>query len=397
MSGVSGLKSTNNEAVVIPGAIVEEFYSATTQAEVAQIVSEAAREEAGLLITGGRTRLHWANEARELSRGLCLANLSGIDQFEPDEGVVHAAAGTPIRELQETLNAEGWELALDSPGAGSTLGGTIASAALGPRAQTFGRVADVILGLDVVGGDGVQSKCGGRVVKNVTGYDLAKLYCGSFGSLAVICGAWLRLRPLPVFREAFVARLTSTRETFESFRSLGLHGTIRALIWSEVPGEGFAEVAIELGGSRKAVDHDRESIARSIEIESAPLTHIDSLRDARATACMDSVVLRTRVLGSEIEGMMRMILESGLRVSADPGIGTIHARGSIDQRESLLAIRHKAHAGGGLTIFENFPDKWRRDIDVFDEPAGGASLTAVLKSRFDPSGILNPGRFAGRI
>lgn len=202
MSGVSGLKSTNNEAVVIPGAIVEEFYSATTQAEVAQIVSEAAREEAGLLITGGRTRLHWANEARELSRGLCLANLSGIDQFEPDEGVVHAAAGTPIRELQETLNAEGWELALDSPGAGSTLGGTIASAALGPRAQTFGRVADVILGLDVVGGDGVQSKCGGRVVKNVTGYDLAKLYCGSFGSLAVICGAWLRLRPLPVFREA---------------------------------------------------------------------------------------------------------------------------------------------------------------------------------------------------
>ncbi|MFP6654192.1 MAG: FAD-binding oxidoreductase [Myxococcota bacterium] len=388
---------TTDEGVVIPGGRVEHFYAPTSRAGVAQIVSEAARERVGLLIAGGRTRLHWANPAPGISRGLSLANLSGIDQFEPEEGVVHAASGTPIRELQERVNAEGWELALDPPGVGSTLGGTIASAAVGPRSQTFGRVADVILGLDVVGGDGVESKCGGRVVKNVTGYDLAKLYCGSFGSLAVICGAWLRLRPLPAVHEAFVARMTSTREAFESFRSLGHNGAIRALIWSEVPEKGCAELAIEFGGSREAVEHARESVARVIEIDAAPLTHIDSLRDARAAVCTDSIVLRARVLGSETERMMRMILELGLRVSVDPGVGSIHARGSLDRQETLLAIRHQAHAAGGLAIFENFPEKWRSDLDAFDDLAGGASLTAILKSRFDPSGILNPGRFAGRI
>ena len=397
MSEEGTLQFSADDRVVIPGGVVEGFYSPSSAEEVARVVSEAIDKKTSLLIAGGRTRLHWANPVQELSAGLSLRELSGVDEFEPEEGVLHAAAGTPIREIQEVARTEGWELALDPPGATSTLGGTIATAATGPRAQTFGRVADAILGMEVVGGDGVQSKCGGRVVKNVTGYDMAKLYCGSFGSIAVICGAWLRLRPLPAVREAFIARVGLTPADFEKCRSIRQHTSLRALVWSEGPGEGSPQVVIELGGSPEGVDHDREAIARSLELESLPLEEVDALRDARAEIGSGQVVLRVRVLGSETEKMTRMILDAGLEVSVDLGIGTIHARGSLEEREALLGIRRRAGSKGGSTIFENIPDDWRGDIDVFDDQGDAASMAAILKSRFDPSGVLNPGRFAGRI
>lgn len=397
MSGEGGLRVSDDDRVVIPGGAVERFYSPSSAEEVAEVVSEALASRASLLIAGGRTRLHWANPARDVKSGLSLRDLSGVDEFEPEEGVLHALAGTPIREIQAVARAEGWELALDPPGATSTLGGTISTAAVGPRAHTFGRVADAVLGLEVVGGDAIQSKCGGRVVKNVTGYDMAKLYCGSFGSLAVICGAWLRLRPQPAVREAFIARAGLTPTDFERCRSIGQCTTIRALIWSEAPGDESPRVFIELGGSQEGVDHDREVIASTIEIDSLPCEEIDFLRDARAELGSDPIVLRAHVLGSESERMTRMILDAGLEVSVDLGVGTIHARGSLGLREALLSIRSQASFGGGTTTFENLPDDWRADIDVFDDLGDGAPMAAVLKSRFDPSGVLNPGRFAGRL
>jgi glycolate oxidase FAD binding subunit len=397
MTGEDGSQVPRNDRVVIPGGVVEGFQTPSSAGEVAQIVAEAVDEKKSLLIAGGRTRLHWANPARQISAGLSLGGLSGVDEFEPEEGVLHAAAGTRIREIQEVARTEGWELALDPPGATSTLGGTIAAAVVGPRAQAFGRVADVVLGLEVVGGDGIRSKCGGRVVKNVTGYDLAKLYCGSFGALAVICSAWLRLRPLPAVREAFVARAGIRPGGLESLRSMGRRTTIRALVWSQAPGDESSRVVIELGGSREGVDHDRESIARSIEIESLPLDEVDAVRDARAELGSDAIVLCANVLGSECESMTRMMLDAGLEVSVDIGIGKVHARGSLVDSEALLSIRRQVASRGGSTFFEKFPDRWRADIDVFDDQGDGASMAAILKSRFDPSGIFNPGRFAGRV
>ena len=89
------------------------------------------------------------------------------------------------------------------------------------RVKTYEKMAeiDAILGLDVVGGDGVPTKCGGRVVKNVTGYDLAKLYCGSFGTLAILTGAWLRLRPAPAVRRTFEAPMPVEGAAFEAVRA----------------------------------------------------------------------------------------------------------------------------------------------------------------------------------
>ncbi len=404
MNEAGEMKSSKGERVAIPGAVIDRFHEPSSVNEVVRVVEEAARDKTGLLIAGGRTRLNWANPARKISTGLSLVGLSGVDEFVPEEGVLHALAGTPIRELQAVANAEGWELALDPPGAKSTVGGTIASAAVGPRSQSFGRVADVILGLEVVLAEGLLTRCGSRVVKNVTGYDMAKLYCGSFGSLGVICGAWLRLRPMPAVREAYVARVEVSVSSFESFRSLRGCTSLRALVWSEAPdpsdvsGSRVAQVAMELGGSSEAVADDRESIVQSIgrDIEKVSVEHVDALRDARAEVASDSLVLRVRVLGSAAEEMKSLLVAKGLDVTVDPGLGTIHARGSLEQPADLLSIRERAGRAGGLAFFEKLPDPWLEDIDVFDEQGDGASLFATLKERFDPLGILNPGRFADR-
>ena len=397
MSGEGASQDSGLDPVAIPGGTVERFHRPSSAEEVAQVVSESRDATGPLLLVGGRTRLDWANPVRGDSTGLSLSGLSGVDEFEPEEGVMHAAAGTPIRELQALARTEGWELALDPPGETSTLGGTVATAAVGPRAQAFGRVADVVLGLDVVGGDGIRSKCGGRVVKNVTGYDLAKLYCGSFGSLAVICGAWLRLRPLPAVRDAFVARTGITARDFKDCRSIARCTTLRALVWSQGPEDDSARVVIELGGSRQGVDNDREVIARLLEIERHTVDEVDAVRDARLGAGSEAIALHANVLASDCREITRMMLDAGLEVSVDPGIGKIHARGPLEDCESLLAIRQRVASRGGSTVFEKIPDDWRGDIDVFDDQGDGASIAALLKSRFDPSGILNPGRFAGRI
>jgi glycolate oxidase FAD binding subunit len=385
----------HREEIHVPGATLETSFEPVSPAEVSEVVRAAAAEKAGLLISGGRTRLGCANQAHGIRAGLSLTQLAGIDEFEPDEGVLHAGAGTPIAQIREAARAEGWELPLDSSGARSTVGGTIASATTGPRALAFGSVSDAILGLDVVGGDGLVSKCGGRVVKNVTGYDLAKLYCGSHGSLAVLTGAWLRLRPAAGVCETYRCEVASSVEAFERIRKLARLTSVRALVWCEAPNEERSEVVVELGGSEEGVAHDRARFSEAVILEAVEDDRIDVLRDARAEIAEgeDMVVLRARVLLSRCERMRRELLAAGLSVSIDPGLGVLLGRGSLADSEKLLSIRECAEAAGGFATFEQVPDAWRSQLDVFGSQGGTESLASTLKEKLDPAGILNPGRF----
>jgi len=391
----------SDTAIEIPGASVRRSYTPTTIRELEEVVAEASGESRGLLIVGGRTRLQIANPARGIEAGLSTRALEGVDEFEPEEGVLHARAGTPIGEIRRIASAEGWELPLDTPGARSTLGGTIATAVTGPRALAFGRVQDAVLGLDVVGGEGVASKCGGRVVKNVTGYDMAKLYCGSFGSLAVITGAWLRLRPAPAVRVALVVRVDPT--SFEDCRRLCGLGSVRALVWNQASDSERVEVVIELAGSEEGVAHDRGEIANTLNLSGGGRDaevadeRVDTLRDARAEIGNDPIVLRARVLGTQCEELTQEMLRAGLSVSVDPGLGVIFARGELSTPDELVRIRAASGAAGGFTTFEQLPSAWRERLDVFGEPGGTATLMSSLKKRFDPMGIFNPGRFMARI
>jgi len=386
-------------AIEVPGARVSDWREPDSVEALAEVVEQAFRSRRSLLVAGGGTRLHWANRARPLRFGLSIRGLQGIDTFEPEEGVLHAAAGTTVRELQAAALAEGWELPLDAPGAASTLGGVLSTGVEGPRAQAFGRVRDAILGLEVVGADGILSRCGGRVVKNVTGYDLAKLYCGAFGSLGVIVGAWLRLRPRPAVQRAFRARVAagSAMEALERAGELARAGSVRALVWSwpavGSAGHEEASIQLELGGHETQVAQDHDRIAAELELVETSCESIDALRDARAESWEDPVVLRARVPTTRCAELVGALRALGLALEVEPGSGVVHARGSFESAAALRSLRGQAEALGGLASFERLPEPWRAELDVFGEAGRAGSLMAGIKRRFDPEGILNPGRF----
>jgi glycolate oxidase FAD binding subunit len=378
----------------LPGSGVDDCLEPSTIEELSSVLEKASREGIGLLVVGGGTRLGWANSTEEIRLGLSTLGIAGVDVFEPDEGVIHARAGTPVAEVRAIAEESGWELPLDPPGASSTIGGAIASAATGPRALTLGRVADAILGLEVVGADGVATKCGGRVVKNVTGYDMAKLYCGSFGTLGVLTGAWLRLRPKPKRRLALTAPLPREPVGLDVCRRLAGLTSVRALVWVEGGGpEADEGVYFELGGSDAEVEHDLAAIGSCLSTVEIGTERIDALRDARASSQGELIAIRARVLGTDCGTMVRRVRESGLIVSADLGLGVVHARGLLASVESLLELRRAAIELGGFATFERVPDDWRIGLDVFGATSETSDLAREIKRRFDPSNVLNPGRY----
>lgn len=397
------------ERVEVPGGGVDAVVVPRDAGEVAAVVRAAAGEGAGLLVIGGGTRLDHANPADALALGLSTEGLAGIDDFDPDEGVLHAGAGTRLATIRERVAAEGWELPLDAPGPEATVGGTIASAAAGPRAQAFGPVKDAVLGLEVVTGDGLVAKCGGRVVKNVTGYDLAKLYCGSFGTLAVVTGAWLRLRPAPSSRETWRARGPATVLDDDAVRAFAGRASLRALVWQADGAADRATLHVELGGSAEAVAHDATALGEMLGGLAAGIEpeRVEGPDDPGAGAAIDALreqrlggdaplVLRARVPTPVVFDMARAARAAGLAVSLDVGLGVVTAWGSIGDLAGLEALRAQARAFSGVVTVPRLPARWSDHVDVFGlDEAGEAvvGLMATLTERFDPAGILNPGRF----
>jgi glycolate oxidase FAD binding subunit len=244
-------------------------------------------------------------------------------------------------------------------------------------------------------------------VKNVTGYDMAKLYCGAFGTLGVITSAWLRLHPQPSRVRTLEAELPASAESFNLCRRLSKQMSVRAFVWEEAAiAEGLAKVVIEWGGSVEGVDYDHAeteaafakssggAAQSSLNVRDEDRSVVDQLRDARATRGGDEeVVLRARVLGTSAFDLTRSMREAGLAVSVDLGLGAIQARGALGAPEALLALRHQAENGSGHLFCESMPGSWRGEVDAFGASAETAPLMAILKQRFDPALILNPGRF----
>src|ERR671932_594232 len=178
--------------------------SVTTTAEVQERVRDAAEHGTPLRVAGRGT---WLDAGRPVRADhlLSLESLSGVVEYTPGDLTLTARAGTPLEEIARVTGAEGQWLALDPFGATSgTLGATVATASSGPLAHAFGTPRDCVLGLETVTGAGAVVRTGGRVVKNVAGFDLTRLFTGSWGTLAVITEVTVRLRALPEVDESYI-------------------------------------------------------------------------------------------------------------------------------------------------------------------------------------------------
>ncbi len=381
--------------------------------ELATAVRLLCEHGLATLIVGGGSHSALGNPPRQGRMLLATEAMAGIDELDAEEGVVYARAGTPLSELRGAASEAEWELPFDPPGPRATLGGTLAADALGPQHAGFGRARDVTLGLDVVLGDGCTARCGGRVVKNVTGYDLIKLQIGALGSLGVIAGAWIRLRPLPQAREILTACVEADDKGVARGLAVARLPSARAVALVDAslaapvdplrsPAHGFLLVA-ELAGDEPVVQRDSKQLVSEFGAEPSRPGCLERLRSLQGEAFgRTGLRFRVAVLPSRLAAALEPLAESGAGVLVYPGTGLVFARYSADLEadtgsveEMWRAIGGAARAGCGHARLEAAP-LWAKGVrDVFGAPPEGLGLFRALKERFDPAGILNPGRMAG--
>ena len=323
-----------------------------------------------------------------------------LGRHEPADLVATVQSGMLLSDLNSALGSQ-W-LPLDPPfSSGSTLGGVIATGIAGPLSTAFGRPRNRVLGIKAALADGTVIKAGGSVVKNVAGYDLGKLFTGSFGTLAVVLEVSLKLcavseadRTLFVFGSSAA---TLTERAFE-LRANGVHPSAAAIVSTELlAGEQFPSAYVLLlrfMGLKEAVDAEIAKVAHVLPVseESEGKGLWQDLSSAQ-----DQVSWRVSTPPSEIGAVATMIGESRHvpRSHIDPFQGWIRCfavEDSINPDELSKNAASAATAGGSL-IVDRADDSFKAKVGAWGDLGSARTIMARIKSRLDPSNRLSPGRF----
>lgn len=383
-------------------------------------VQWALAEEAPLEIVGHGSK-RGVGRPLQTEHGLDLSNLSGVSLYEPEELVLSARAGTPLAEMEKLLADHGQELAFEpmdygplfgsEPGRG-TIGGALSCNLSGPRRIKAGAARDHILGIHAVSGRGEAFKSGGRVVKNVTGYDLSKVMAGSWGTLAVLTDVTFKVLPAAetettvalrglLDEDAAAAMAAAMGSTAEASGATHLPEGIAARVLDGALGDAAATV-IRIEGFGPSVKYRAAGLrnhlaaAGSIELLDAGVSRKlwREIRDVRPFADgTERPVWRVSVAPSQGHRMaLALRMEIAAEVFYDWQGGLVWLRMESDPEADLLRRLIRAHGGGHATLVRATP-AWRAALPVFEpHPPALASLSKRLKEQFDPMGILNPGR-----
>jgi glycolate oxidase FAD binding subunit len=272
-------------------------------------------------------------------------------------------------------------------------------------------VRDAVLGLDTVLASGDRARCGARVVKNVTGYDMAKLYVGSLGTLGVIEKAWLRLKPVPLSCRLVELEVPPSDETFALALAAVRRGSARGVALRSVAAnshegpEGSLGLVAEFAGEAPATEADADWLLRGRTAWAPAEGGMDAVRDLQGLPLPGGLRARVHVLPAGLAEAWRCLEGPGVELLAYPEPAVLHARfaprpnGADDFAwlgEVLTRLDGMRHSLDAQVVIEEMPAGAPGDHDVF-RGTPNLGLMRAIKDRFDPSRILNPGRFAGRI
>jgi glycolate oxidase FAD binding subunit len=305
----------------------------------------------------------------------------GIIDYEPSELVVTARCGTPLAELEQTLAQHNQMLAFEPPhfGPGATVGGMVASGLSGPRRQSAGALRDFVLGVDLVDGRGELLHFGGKVMKNVAGYDVSRLLAGSLGTLGLIANVSLKVLPRPV-RETTLLFEVGQQEALEKLNTWsGRALPLSSSAWLD------GRLALRLSGANAAVSAATRELGGEVMADADRFWH--DLREQRAEFFSDT--------GADGNGLWRLALPTTTPPLALPGRQLIEWGGGqrwlrSEAGADANAIRAAAAGRGGHATLFRGGDK-RLGVFAPLQPAL-ARVHRRLKDSFDPAGIFNPAR-----
>ncbi len=398
-----------------------------TAEQVAQIVALANQLGLTLLARGGGSRINLGELPEQFDILLETTRLTRLLEHETADLTCDVEAGITLAALQAQLATKGQRLPLDPPDAQqATIGGILASNASGPKRLRYGTARDIVIGLYVVQASGEIARSGGRVVKNVAGYDLNKLYIGSLGTLGIIVEANFKLQPLPVNERTLLLSFLNATEAMQMV--IALQGSLLTpsaieLIDSSAASDmsDFFGLNLSTSSYTLAINFEGSTtgIARQVdEVQMLARKNGASLGDDLAGKVQDqfwdavrehtqgSVTCKAAVLVSQVASYLQTIeqvcrrheLEAAVVVHAGNGILYIELRpGDATNRlvKAITELRLQAQEARGSMVVERCPVDLKRRISVWGEPGPDFYLMQRLKQQFDPRGTFVKGRFVG--
>lgn len=417
----------NRARFAIDGKEPQQVVFPESVEQVAEVLRSAAAQKTTVTPIGEGGFLHIGALPRRYDLALSLQRMNRVVDYQPTDMTVTVEAGMSLARLQALLGEHGQWLPLDPPSPErATIGGIIAANLSGPSRLSQGTVRDFLLGLRVVTADGTVVKGGGRVVKNVAGYDVPKLYCGSFGTLGVIVEATFKVRPYPERQMLCSCEFPSVETAMDTV--LHLLGTELQPFFLELT--NFDPLAEEKGKTPTThlfiafagIDEEVEyQVKRSRELLGGQSGAMQELAEGQdqlvANALRDfpltgdamlrykASVLPTHVAGfykkAEEEAELRGLL---LRLLSHAGSGIIYGHVPQDDNvtpEKLLSfvdwLRILAKQLSSSLVVEQIDPALKDRVDVWGHVGNSFPLMKRLKETLDPQGILNPGRFVGGI
>ena len=404
--------SVKNRVLLVDGVVAPDVVVPGDAQETAAALAEAAALGRAVTPVGGGTALNLGNPPERVDRVLSTERLAGIIDYEPTDLVLSVGAGARFGDVQAVLAEHGQRLPLDPPGgADATIGGLIATSRWGPLRYSAGTLRDLLIGIAVAHPSGTVSKAGGMVVKNVSGYDMPRLYLGSLGTLGVVVSANFKVLPRPRAEATVIATYGEPAKAFSTASALrNGREPIAAL---EV---AFLDAAWHLAARIEGRDETVAAVAGRISaIAGGDVNRVGGLESANWWASYvakqqvahdeNAVLVRcgarpkeTAVLATDMAAALSEYGVTTPYLAASPGLGAVVARLDFGNRGSAAFLADLQ--GVLLDIADTVtilaaPSSWKHGIDVWGRLPEGFDVMRSLREQFDPKRTINPGRFAG--
>ena len=374
-----------------------EFVQPTSDVDLARVLANAAHQGKKIEPRGGGTKSDWGGPSRPVDLVLSTLGLNRVLEHAAGDMTCTVEAGCTVAKLQETLAKHGQRLACDPlwPDR-ATVGGVLGTNDSGSLRAGFPLLRNLVLGVTVALTDGSLARSGGKVVKNVAGYDLPKLMTGAMGTLGVVTQATFRLHPLPHATRTYrfaAADVTSANRFVLDVRDSTLVVTGLQVVTSY---QGTCQVAVRVEGSSAGIDASAAPIAGLAAACGLVDTQTpkDPWTESEALWTMPGVLSKVWFRPSCLADVCGAIRGAAWRIVAQgDGVGLLAA--DVPAEEVVALARHVAATGGSLIVLRGEPDVKRR-VNAL-ENVSALPLMRRTKQEFDPYGTLNPGRLGGGI
>lgn len=369
-------------------------------AQTSSLLRACHEGDLAVVVRGAGSKLTWGSPPTRVDVVVETRAMARLVEHAHGDLIATAQAGMPLADLNAALACADQQLLVDDAAGGGTVGGMLAANASGARRMIPGALRDLLIGVTMVRADGTVAKSGGKVVKNVAGYDLGKLLVGSFGTLGVITEATFRLHPVPPATRWVEAPVPPER----------LADTLAALVHSQlvpgalevdrVAGAATTTVAVMVTGTEGGV----QSRAAAL-YEMLPDAHLGDdpgwttrypWRADDADAQRLALKMTTRLSG--VATLVEQAAHAGVHVRGSAGVGVLYGAlpATDDASTTVARLRDTCTALGGSLVVLDAPASTKASLDVWG-PVHGLDLMRRVKHEFDPTGVLSPGRFVGGI